>query len=1115
MTNRQLVMTKMCLNNWHYIDEKVLFFHENINFFTGHSGSGKSTVLDALQVVLYADSNGRGFFNKAAKEDSDRTLIEYLRGMKVVKENNEATYLRNQNFSTTIVLEFMDSETKNCQCIGIVFDVDVSTNDYNRLFFWHKGEMPECRYRKETGVFSINELKAFLKENYSLDEFNFNNTNEKFRAKLYQDYFGGLNEKTFPALFKKAIPFKMNMKLEDFVKEYICTEHDIHIEDMKDSVSQYVRLRRRLEDTKQEIGLLQKVCDQFKQYQNYVVRSRELSYFMDKLDLIQAKNRETLILEEKEKYRVEMEGLKIVIDELNLALDELQKRRDAAVIAIENSDVGHLELQLKSLDEMLSLLKKNKENYDKLAERIAMWETTGILSDETISLIEQVKSYHADGACFDTLREKISNARKHAEEQVEKLNVQKAQLKKSADEISDKISKLKTGKKAYPKYITEAKDIIGKGLSEKFGKDVVVHIAADLIDVKEPIWTNAVEGYMGGNKLSIVVEPEYVKDAMELYRKMDKKRYSKISILDTKKVMERKHEVLENSLASYVDSHVPYMKAYLDFLLGNVIGCMELDEMKQHACAVTPDCLLYKGYQLKQLDPRYYTEFAFIGQDSIENHLLAYQEELRSLEEQLKPVMEEWKTWDKILSLESLNQETSVYEEYIKAICDVETKERQKKQVEATCQALREKKQVELIKGKEAIEVTMKQKQAEKEEVATKLHDRQIAIRGFEEELAVLKQDINLKEQAFVFDATKEVSFEEMMKEKGQEKFEKLKYQFAKEKNLCKDKAELEYQKLLVCREEYQKQYGYRGFSVGTKDNSPYDGLLVTLQSDKLNEYMDRAKEQGKIAIHHFKTDFIYKIRDAIKEVMQQQEELNRILSTLDFGKDKYRFVITKSQGEEGKFYDMFMDPNLEINPGALSNSMDNQVDLFSMEHEKEYHDLINELIELFMPPETDDQMALETARINMERYSDYRTYLHFDMEQLVDGMPPMRLSKMLSKNSGGEGQNPLYVALLASFAQVYHINSKSTLKRRPTPRMVVLDEAFSKMDAEKVGSCIGLIRSLGFQAIISATNDKIQNYVENVDKTFVFANPNKNFISIQEFERNEITQFLGNKEEV
>ncbi len=64
-------------------------------------------------------------------------------------------------------------------------------------------------------------------------------------------------------------------------------------------------------------------------------------------------------------------------------------------------------------------------------------------------------------------------------------------------------------------------------------------------------------------------------------------------------------------------------------------------------------------------------------------------------------------------------------------------------------------------------------------------------------------------------------------------------------------------------------------------------------------------------------------------------------------------------------------------------------------------------------------------------------------------------------------------------------------------------------MDAEKVASCIALIRGLGFQAIISATNDKIQNYLENVDKTFVYANPNKRHISIQEFEKNRVRHSL------
>ena len=72
----------------------------------------------------------------------------------------------------------------------------------------------------------------------------------------------------------------------------------------------------------------------------------------------------------------------------------------------------------------------------------------------------------------------------------------------------------------------------------------------------------------------------------------------------------------------------------------------------------------------------------------------------------------------------------------------------------------------------------------------------------------------------------------------------------------------------------------------------------------------------------------------------------------------------------------------------------------------------------------------------------------------------------------------------------------------------------FPRWIVEKVASCIELIRGLGFQAIISATNDKIQNYVENVDKTFVFANPNKKSISIQEFERESFPQLMKEPDE-
>lgn len=219
-----LALSKICLNNWHYIDQKILSFNDGINFFTGHSGSGKSTVIDAMQIVLYANTDGRGFFNKAAADDSDRNLIEYLRGMVAVGEKDEVTYLRNKNFSTTIVLEFTQTESDEKECLGVVFDVDTARNDTSRLFFWHKGGILENAYRTEEHAMTISELRKYMQKNFKKEDFYFGTSNERFRKQMYDIYLGGLDMEKFPRLFKRAIPFKMNIKLEDFVKEYICME---------------------------------------------------------------------------------------------------------------------------------------------------------------------------------------------------------------------------------------------------------------------------------------------------------------------------------------------------------------------------------------------------------------------------------------------------------------------------------------------------------------------------------------------------------------------------------------------------------------------------------------------------------------------------------------------------------------------------------------------------------------------------------------------------------------------------------------------------------------------------------------------------------------------------
>ena len=50
------------------------------------------------------------------------------------------------------------------------FDVDTSTNEIGRLFFWHKGGIPENGYRTAGRAMAIGELKNYLQKNLTREE---------------------------------------------------------------------------------------------------------------------------------------------------------------------------------------------------------------------------------------------------------------------------------------------------------------------------------------------------------------------------------------------------------------------------------------------------------------------------------------------------------------------------------------------------------------------------------------------------------------------------------------------------------------------------------------------------------------------------------------------------------------------------------------------------------------------------------------------------------------------------------------------------------------------------------------------------------------------------------
>lgn len=130
-------LKKILLINWLYFSKEIIEVGD-INFLTGKNGAGKSTVIDALQIVLLGETNARNF-NQAANEKSQRTLDGYLRAD--MDENNPYSR-RGKDFSSYIACEFQDDVVGSSFVTGVVFDCR-SDGSRQERFFICVGTLPE------------------------------------------------------------------------------------------------------------------------------------------------------------------------------------------------------------------------------------------------------------------------------------------------------------------------------------------------------------------------------------------------------------------------------------------------------------------------------------------------------------------------------------------------------------------------------------------------------------------------------------------------------------------------------------------------------------------------------------------------------------------------------------------------------------------------------------------------------------------------------------------------------------------------------------------------------------------------------------------------------------
>ena len=152
-------LKKILLINWLYFSKELIEVGD-INFLTGKNGAGKSTIIDALQIVLLGETNARNF-NQAANERSQRTLDGYLRAD--MDENNPYSR-RGKDFSSYIACEFYDDVKGSSFVTGVVFDCR-SDGSRQERFFIYPDTLPENGFVENGEAMEISALRRFFKQN--------------------------------------------------------------------------------------------------------------------------------------------------------------------------------------------------------------------------------------------------------------------------------------------------------------------------------------------------------------------------------------------------------------------------------------------------------------------------------------------------------------------------------------------------------------------------------------------------------------------------------------------------------------------------------------------------------------------------------------------------------------------------------------------------------------------------------------------------------------------------------------------------------------------------------------------------------------------------------------
>ncbi len=1130
-------INKLIIANWANIPNQEYDLSDLV-FLTGETGVGKSTMLDAIQTLMTANKKGIVQYNAGQDEAQNkkrnkeyRTIQGYFAG------EDRFKFSRPNGCRSTIAVCFQSTKGEDIANFSALITGTVSFEEskgekrpiLDSLNFFVVKDTQLCQddiKDENNKLLDHKELYKSLSSKYEkenvircLDKSDYLNT-------LYGNLWG--KTKTTSALSEKAARAFSNFiharpvdNINAFVRNEFLAPKDMkdEVSSLSDTIRALDKLKKDAKEVEEGISILSKLESKMSAiirkwhvlgeehfiYNHYEVLKQEKKIIRDEKKYIKIE-REIKRLENKaKKLDLEEDTLKDNLVELKVAQNANDKVKELNDINKKLDDIRkdfnkgisntiHIIGNIEKISRDISSVFVHREKH----ENICM-----ILSDFKVILNEfeneSFNQYFLNNDInspdleyqvvrFRELLDRVLDAyfafvnslefsqeKEKIEEDFIQKKMQKEELSEEIKTIQSEIKSLEETRFFCPSFIQDSFDFLTKKLP-----NANAHLLYEYVELLDDEWREAVEGYIGNNRFSVIVSSEYEKEAIDIVRQNN----LKIKIIQGKKVLDelsyRGKSIDEESIVNLLKITNDKAEAYLITAYGDVLQVENSQELTKAKRGVTVDCKAASGNLLFTCDLKD-KRFIF-GEEAQRQTLYKMKDELKALEQkrnsiegsidisrQVSMLLNTFDKNKKIANLDDISYINANYKAYadnqkIKQLIDTSAFDEITQEINNT------KLRLEQIKQE------------------SKLLNQDIGsnTRSFGEKELVEKNNLLvLEDKKNILNLsrnTQEVVYDKLVIQSniGFENYEKnlikmidLSHDMKAPSNLLSNLASLwhefdnyytiqnlsqkvslpqplSFEEIIVCSNHFEELIGFK------KE-------LINRIDDKNNSLTFKYKNEIQDADKKFKNTFLNDFCNAIYQNIKRGEHsidiLNDTLKKHKFGNETFkikRSVADEELRQYQEYFKIIHESKDTVEDGSLFEELEKQG----------FEDISNSLLSLFMDNE---KHITELLRI-----SDYRNYNNYDIFQEIDGAS-ISLSRN-GKNSGGQGETSYYI--------IRSINLQSALKPSETNtnslEAIIIDESFLKSNEKRSKEILSYLNeSLGFQIICAMPTKNVGTFYE------------------------------------